>query len=103
MNNSVFGKTMENLRKRKDVRLVADEKNFLKLTARPTFVIFNKYLVAVHKVKEVLVLNRPVYVGMSILDLSKTLMFDLHYNYTKKRYGDKAGLLFTDTDSVMSK
>jgi len=57
-------------------------------------------LVAVHKIKETLTLNRPAYVGMCILDLSKTLMFDFHYKYIKDKYGEKARLLFTDTDSL---
>ena len=103
MNNSVFGKTMENIRKRVDVRLVTDEKKLLKMASKPTYVsskIFNDDLVAVHKIKETLTLNRPAYVGMCILDLSKTLMYDFHYNYIKKKYGDKAKLLFTDTDSL---
>ena len=103
MNNSVFGKTMENIRKRVDVRLVTDEKKLLKLTSKPTYVsskIFNENLVAVHKIKETLTLNRPAYVGMCILDLSKTLMYDFHYNYIKKNYKEKAKLLFTDTDSL---
>ena len=103
MNNSVFGKTMENLRKRVDVRLVTDDKKLIKLASKPTYVrskIFNESLVAVHKIKETLTLNRPAYVGMCILDLSKTLMYDFHYNYIKKKYGDKAKLLFTDTDSL---
>ena len=103
MNNIVFGKTMENIRKRVDVRLVTDEKKLLKLTSKPTYVsskIFNENLVAVHKIKETLTLNRPAYVGMCILDLSKTLMYDFHYNYIKSKYGDKAKLLFTDTDSL---
>ena len=103
MNNSVFGKTMENLRKRVDVRLVTNEKKLDKLTAKPTYVsfkIFNENLMAVHKVKETLTLNRPAYVGMCILDLSKTLMYDFHYNYIKKKYNNRAKLLFTDTDSL---
>ena len=103
MNNSVFGKTMENIRKRVDVRLVTDEKKLLKLTSKPTYVsskIFNKNLVAVHKIKETLTLNRPAYVGMCILDLSKTLMYNFHYKYIKNKYGNKAKLLFTDTDSL---
>ena len=93
---------MENLRKRFDVRLVTDEKKLDKLTSKPTYVsskIFNENLMAVHKIKEALTLNRPAYVGMCILDLSKMLMYDFHYNYIKKRYGDRAKLLFTDTDS----
>ena len=103
MNNSVFGKTMENLRKRVDVRLITDEKKLLKLVSKPTYVsskIFNENLVAVHKIKETLTLNRPAYVGMCILDLSKTLMYKFHYNFIKKKYGNKAKLLFTDTDSL---
>ena len=87
MNNSVFGKTMENLRKRIDVRLVANEKKPDKLTSKPTYVsckIFTENLMAVHKVKETLTLNRLAYVGMCILDLSKMLMYDFHYNYIKK-------------------
>ena len=103
MNNSIFEKTTENLRKRVDVRLVTDVDQFIKLTSKPTFVsskIFNKNLVAVHKIKETLKLNRPAYVGRCVLDLSKTLMYDFHYNYIKKEYGSRAKLLFTDTDSL---
>ena len=103
MNNSVFGKTMENIRKRVDVRLVTDDKKLLKMASKPTFVcskIFNENLVAVHKIKETITLNRPAYVGMCILDLSKTLMYDFHYNYIKQKYGEKAKVLFTDTDSL---
>ena len=103
MNNSVFGKTMENLRKWVDVRLVTNEKKLDKLTSKPTYVsskIFNENLMAVHKVKETLTLNRPAYVGMCILDLSKMLMYDFHYNYIKKKYNNRARLLFTNTDSL---
>ena len=103
MNNSVFGKTMENLRKTVDAKLVTNEKTLDKLTSKPTFVsskIFNENLIAVHKVKETLTLNRPAYVGMCILDLSKTLMYDFHYNYIEKKYNDRAKLLFTYTDSL---
>ena len=94
---------MENLRKRVDVRLVTNERKLLKLTSKPTYVsskIFNKNLVAVHKIKETLTLNKPAYVGMCILDISKTLMYDFHYGYVKKKYGSTARLLLTDTDSL---
>ena len=103
MNNSVFGKTMENIRKRVDVRLVTSKEKLLKLSSKPTYVsskIFNENLVAVHKIKESLTMNRPAHIGMCILDLSKTLMYDFHYNYIKHKYGNKAKLLFTDTDSL---
>ena len=83
--------------------MVTDVDQFTRLTSKPTFVsskIFNKNLVAVHKIKETLKLNRPAYVGMCILDLSKTLMYNFHYNYIKKEYGSRAKLLFTDTDSL---
>ena len=69
MNNSVFGKTMKYLRKRVDVRLVTNNKKLLKLTSKPSYVsskIFNENLVAVHKIKETLTLNRPAYVGMYV-------------------------------------
>ena len=78
---------MENLHKRVDIRLVTNEKKLDKLTSRPTFMsskIFNENLMAVHKVKEMLTLNRPAYVCMCILDLSKTLVYDFHYNYIKR-------------------
>ena len=103
MNNSVFGKTMENLRKRVDVRLVTTFKELDKVTSKITYVsskIFNENLMAVHKIKEALTLNRPAYVGMSILDISKTLMYEFHYGYIKSKYGDRPKLLFTDTDSL---
>ena len=88
MNNSVFGKTMENIGKRSNVKLVTDEKNFLKSTSKPTYVsseIFNVNLVAVNMKRSTIKLDRPSYVGMCILDLSKTLMYDFHYNYIKMK------------------
>lgn len=103
MNNSVFGKTMENLRKRVDIQLVHNKKRLLKLSAKPgfkSFQIFNNDLASVELSKQKLILNRPIYVGFSILDLSKVLMYDFHYNYIKKRYEDFASLCFTDTDSL---
>ena len=78
---------MENLCKRVDIRLVTNEKKLDKLTLKPTFIstkIFNENLMTVYKVKETLTLNRPAYVGMCILDLSKMLMYDFHYSYIKR-------------------
>ena len=104
MNNSVFGKTMENIRNRVDVKLVNTKEKFKKLVAKPNFrsrKIFSENLVSVHMKKTSLTMNKPVYLGMCILELSKIIMFDFHYNYIKSKYGDKAKLLFTDTDSLM--
>ena len=104
MNNSVFGKTMENIRNRVDVKLVNTEEKFKKLVAKPNFKsrkIFNENLISVHMKKTSLTMNKPVYLGMCILELSKTVMFDYHYNYMKPKYGNKAKLLFTDTDSFL--
>ena len=104
MNNSVFGKTMENIRNRVNVKLVNTEERLKKLSAKPNYKsckIFNENLISVHMKKTSLTMNKPVYLGMCILDLSKTIMYDFHYNYIKPKYGAKAKLLFTDTDSFM--
>ena len=104
MNNSVFGKTMENIRNRVNIKLVDTGEQFKKLVAKPNYEsrkIFNENLVSVHMKKTSLTMNKPVYLGMSILDLSKTLMFDFHYKYIKPKYGKEAKLLFTDTDSFL--
>ena len=74
MINSVYGKTMENLRKRINVRLVNNEKDFLKYTSKPTHVthkIFDKNYAAIHEIKPVLTIKKPIYVGFSDLELSK--------------------------------
>ena len=106
MNNAVFGKTMENLRRRVNVKLVRahEEDKLRRLIASPSFAranIFDNDLAAVQMHKSRLVLNRPVYVGMSVLDLSKSLMYDFYYNQMKAQYGDRVELLYTDTDSLL--
>ena len=81
MNNSVFGKTMENIRNRVDIKLVNDKKRAEKLSAKPNFNhcnIFSENLVAIHTKQTELKFDKPVYLGMSILDISKTLMYDFH-------------------------
>ena len=101
MINSVYGKTTENLRKRINVRLVNNAKDFLKYTTRATYVthkIFNKDFAAIHEIKPVLMLNKPICVGFTVLDLSEWKIYDFHYNFIKTNFN--AELLFTDTDSL---
>lgn len=103
MNNSVFGKTMENIRKRVDVRLVTNEKQALKFVAKPNFdrrVVFIENLAVVYMKKTKIKFDKPVYFGACILDISKILMYDFHYGFVQKMYRDDARLLFTDTDSL---
>ena len=102
MNNSVFGKTMENLRKRINVKLVNNAKDYVRSISKPSFVsqkMFNKHFVAIHEIKPVFTLNKAIYVGFSILDLSKLLMYEFHYKYIKSKFNAK--LLFTNTDSLV--
>ena len=103
MNNSVFGKTMENIRNRVDLRLVNNQNKAKKLISKPNFrhcTIFDENLVAIHMKKTKLIFNKPVYCGMAILDISKTLIYDFHYGYILPKYGKNQKLLFTDTDSL---
>ena len=100
----VFGKTMENNRNRVDIKLLNDREDAKKLSVKPNFNhwnIFSEDLISVHMKKTKLLFDKPVYLRMCILDLSKTLMYDFHHNYIRQKYGDKAKLLFTDTDSLM--
>ncbi len=103
MNNVVYGKTMEKKRDHVNIKLVTNENSLTKLVKKSQFEqvsIFSENLVAVHSKKTVVKMDKPIYVGASILDISKTRMYNFHYNYIKKKYGDKASLLFTDTDSL---
>ena len=98
---SVCGKIMEHLRKRINVGLVNNEKDFLKYTSRPTYIthkVFDKSYAAIHEIKPVLTLNKPIYVGFTVLELSKWLMYEFHYNFIRKHFD--AELLFTDTNSL---
>ena len=88
MNNSVFGKTMENLRKRVDIKFTNSEEKAVKYFSNPRFdkrTIFSETFIAVHFIKNTLKLNKPIYLGCSILDLSKLFMFKFHYDYIKKK------------------
>ncbi len=100
MNNSVFGKTMENIRKRVDIHLVnaeskARKPNYDRLT------IFDENLIAIHMRKTRIYFNKPIYLGMSILDISKTKMYEFHYGYMKPKYGNRIKLCGTDTDAFI--
>ena len=89
MNDSVFGKTMENLGKRTGVELINNAKDYITCVSKSNFIsqkVFSKHFVAIHKIKPVLTLNEPIYVGFSILDLSKVLMYEFHYKYIKSNF-----------------
>ena len=86
MINSVYRKTMENLRKRINLRFVNKAENFLRCTSKPTYIthkIFAKDYAAIYETKPVLKLSKPIYVGFTILDLSKWKMYDFHCNFIK--------------------
>ena len=103
MINSVYGKTIENLGKKINVRLL-NNADFQKYTSRPTYIthkIFDKDYAAIHEIKPVLILNKSIYVGFTVLDLSKWKMYDFNYNFIKKNFNPE--LLFTDTDSLTYK
>ena len=100
MNNSVFGKKMENIRNHKDMKLVT----YLKYVMKPNFKDdhpFSKHLFTVGMGKRGITMNKPVYLGQAILDLSKTLMYEFHYDYMRPKYGSKVKLCYMDTDSFV--
>ena len=105
MNNFVFGKTMENVSKHRDIKLVTTEKEKrIKLVSQPNYHTteqFSENLLAIEMKKTKVKINKPVYLGMSILDISKTLMYEFWYDYVKPKYKDKAKLCYTDTDSFV--
>ena len=104
MNNSVFGKTMENVRNHRDIKLVTTEEKRSKLVSEPNYHTtkhFSKNLLAIEMKKTKVKMNKPVYLGMSILDISKTLMYEFWYDYIKPKFGDRAKLCYTDTDSFV--
>ncbi|XP_060855571.1 uncharacterized protein LOC132933276 [Metopolophium dirhodum] len=102
--NSVFGKCMENVRARTSIKLVSSEKKANKLMTKTSFkdrTIYSKNLMAIHQHKETIKFDKAIYVGFAILDVSKTFMYDFHYNVMKKRYGTKISSLYSDTDSLI--
>ena len=104
MNNSVFGKTMENVRKHRDIKLVTTNKRRNQLASEPNYhttKYFSENLMAIEMKKTKVKMNKPIYLGMSILDISKTLMYEFWYDYIKPKYQDKAKLCYMDTDSFV--
>ena len=105
MNNSVFGKTMENICKHRNIKLVNDEEEYLRNVMRPNFksgTPLGPDLMGCKMGKIKVVMNKPVYLGQAILDLSKTIMYELHYDYMKRKYtDDKLTLCYMDTDSLI--
>ena len=104
MNNSVFGKTMENVRKHRDIKLVTTDEKRNKLVSEPNYQTikqFSENLLAIEMKKTKVKMNKPVYLGMSILDISKTLMYEFWYDYIKPKYGDRAKLCYMDTVSFI--
>ena len=101
MINSVYGKTMENLRKTINGRLVTNEKDFLNYSSKPTHIthkIFGKCYPSIHEIKPILILKKPIYIGFTVLGLSKWKMYDFYYIFIKKNFN--AELLLTDTDRL---
>ena len=105
MNNSVFGKTMENIRKHRDIKLVNNKENYLKQVMKPNFkggVLMGADWMSCEMGEVKVKMNKPVYLGQAILDLSKTIMYEFHYDYMKQKYDEKSlKLLYMDTDSLV--
>ena len=102
LHNTVYGKTMGNMRKRIKIRITTSEKDFLKYPSKPTYTRHKKIpknLVVIHEKKELLTLNTLIYVGNTVLELSKLAMYKFWYDFVKKKC-KKCILLFTDTDSL---
>ena len=104
MNNSVFGKKMENIRNHKDMKLVTSQGKCAKYVMKPNFKDghpFSKHLFAVEMGKTEIKMNKPVYLGHAILDLSKTLMYEFHYDYMRPKYGSKVKFCYMYADSSL--
>ena len=104
MNNAVFGKTMEIVRKQRDIKLVTTDKRRNQLVTEPNYHTtkwFSENLLAIEMEKTKIKLNKPIYLGLSILEISKILMYELWYDYMKPKYGDNVKLCYMDTDSFI--
>ena len=104
MNNSVFGKTMENIRRHRDIKLVNNKEEYLKTVMKPNFksgTLLRDDLMACEMGKVKVVMNKPVYLGQAILDLSKLIMYEFHYDYMLPKYKENIKLCYMDTDSFV--
>ena len=104
MNNSVFGKTMENVRNHRDIKLVTTNKQRNKFVSEPNYHTtkkISKDLLIVEMKKTEIKMNKPIYLSQAILDISKTLMYEFWYDYLKPKYGDKVKVCYMDTDSFV--
>ena len=104
MNNSALGKTMENVRKHRDIKLVTTDKRRNQLVSEPKYHTtkwFSENLLVIETKKTKVKMNKPVYLGLSILEISKTLAYEFWYDYMKPKYGDNVKLCYMDTDSFM--
>ena len=104
MNNSVFGKTMENVRNHRDIKIVTTDKRRSILASEPNYhstKYISKDLLIMEMKKTEVKTTKPIYFGQAILDLSKTLMYEIWYDYIKHKYGDKSRLCYMDTGSFV--
>ena len=104
MNNSVFGKALENIRKDRDIKLVTTDKKRSKLVLEPNYHTINvicEDLSIIEMKKTKLKMNKPICLGLSILEISKILMYEFWYDYMKPKYNDNVKLCYMDTDSFI--
>ena len=104
MNNTVFGKTIENVRKHKDVKLITKERRRSYFVPQPNYhttKFFIEHLLAIEMKKTEILMNKPAHLGLSILELSKILRYEFWYDYVKSKYGEKLKLCYMDTDSFI--
>ena len=104
MNNSVFGKKMKNVRNHRDIKLVTSDKRRKQLVSEPNYhshKTFSEHLMAIQMKKTRIKMIKPIYLGMSMLDISKMIMYQFWYDYIKPKHGERAQLCYTDTDSFV--
>ena len=105
MNNAVFGKGLEDVRKHRDIKLVTTNKRANQLVSKPNYRTtkrFRESFLAIEMTKTKIKMNKPLYLGFSILKISKTLMYEFWYDYMKPKYKEKSRFFYTDTDSFIT-